>query len=132
MNTKPTPGPWVVHRDERGRGYEINSVKEGERYAREICRINFRRQGASRGVAVRYFEHPEDAANIDLLVAAPELAKALAALVDRYFCGHFIACVTPPHRGPLASASDSEDASKSEVWAEWDAALDALRKAGFK
>src|SRR5262245_42938664 len=79
---RSTKGPWRVHRDERGRGYEIVSSGGGGRRAREICRINSRRQGAGRGVAVRYFEHPDDAANADLLAAAPDLAHALQNLLS--------------------------------------------------
>lgn len=76
-----TPEPWRVHKDERGRGYEI--VSEGSlgaepRAAREVCRINNARQGAKRGVPVRYWEHPEAAANADLLAASPRLAGLLA------------------------------------------------------
>lgn len=73
------PGPWIVHRDAKGRGYEIESRPPGDRgiYAREICRINSRRQGAKRGQSVRWFEHPDDAANAYLLAAAPDLLAVL-------------------------------------------------------
>ncbi len=59
------------------------------------------------------------------------LADALSALVTRYNAlGSFISCITPPHRGPHVSAFDRAAAAKNEVWAEWDAAVAALKLAG--
>jgi hypothetical protein len=64
--------------------------------------------------------------------AAGDMAAALAALADRYNArGPFISCITPPHRGPGATKADNEAAAKSPHWAEWDAAVAALRKAGI-
>lgn len=54
------------------------------------------------------------------------LARALATLVAMYVRPSFIACITPPARGPDATPADRAKAKKSECWAAWDAAQKAI------
>ena len=84
-----TPGPWTVHKDEMGRGYEIlgnaPSPGWGSLGHKEICRINSRRTGAKRGMSPSYYEHPDDAANADYIVRACNCHDELLAACKRAF-----------------------------------------------
>ena len=90
MAATHTPEPWRVHRDERGRGYEIVSAdtstgdaRTGSQYGREVCRINSARNGTKRGQPVRYWEHPDDAANADFIVRACNCHDGLLAACEK-------------------------------------------------
>ncbi len=75
-----TSGPWYVHKDQSFRGYEISSRGCG---GREVCRINSRRSGAKRGMGVRFFPHPDDEHNANLLAAAPDLLAAAKLALEK-------------------------------------------------
>jgi hypothetical protein len=74
------PGPWTVHKDSRGRGYEIYG-KHPNGFPAEVCRINNRRRGAHRGESVQWIEERTTPANVALIVAAPDLLSVCKQLI---------------------------------------------------
>ena len=83
MATKHTLGPWWVFTESNGSGFEIYGGRAPQKkHDREVCRINAARSGAHRGQAVRYYLHPDDAANAHLIAASPKMYAALEECKD--------------------------------------------------
>lgn len=82
-----TPGPWRVHKDEHGRGYEIYGNAPapgwGQLGHKEVCRINAKKHGAKRGMSASYAEHPDDGANAAFIVRACNCHDELVEAVNR-------------------------------------------------
>ena len=81
MKTNHTPGPWKLKREHSA----IFILGDNEPWpsAGHVARVDARRSGAKRGMAVAMHMSETDEANACLIAAAPELLAALEA-VEKY------------------------------------------------
>ena len=82
IDTQHTPGPWKTKREHSA----IFVLGDNEPWpsAGHVARVDARRSGAKRGMAVAMHMSETDEANARLIAAAPEMYAALEAALATY------------------------------------------------